>query len=196
MIADKVEIWQVDISQINEYEKIPMLVHVKKILKPSKVNNGLGGIILAEVPVKEYVKDLGQSDNKADIISKYDTTNWAFFIAYINKMPVGGAIVAANTQGVDMLDEREDLAVLWDLRVNDRYQKKGIGIKLFQKAVDWAKENKYRHLKIECQNNNVKACRFYAKRGAILSQIDEFAYYKNIELRDEIQLIWYLDLLK
>ena len=36
MIADKVEIWQVDISQINEYEKIPMLVHVKKYLSHQK----------------------------------------------------------------------------------------------------------------------------------------------------------------
>ncbi|WP_160166418.1 hypothetical protein [Clostridium sp. Ade.TY] len=49
-------------------------------------------------------------------------------------------------------------------------------------------------MKIECQNNNVNACKFYNKQGAVLSKIDEYAYYEDIEDRDEVQLIWYLDL--
>jgi hypothetical protein len=49
-------------------------------------------------------------------------------------------------------------------------------------------------MKIECQNNNVPACRFYQNQGAVLGAIDEFAYYKDKEIRGEVQLIWYLDL--
>lgn len=47
--------------------------------------------------------------------------------------------------------------------------------------------------KIECQNNNVTACRFYRSKGAVLCKIDEYAYYDHKEYRDEAQIIWYLD---
>lgn len=193
MLADKVNIWQVGVNQMQEYEKIPMLVQIKSILEPTKVDGGLGGIIFNEIKVNEYVKDLGQYCNQQSL-AQFDTSNWAFFIAYIDKMPVGGAIVAARTKGLNMLEDRADMAVLWDLRVNDRYQRKGVGGKLFEKVVDWASHNKYQSLKIESQNNNVKACRFYAKRGATLTQINEYAYYDSDELKDEIQLIWHLKL--
>ena len=48
-------------------------------------------------------------------------------------------------------------------------------------------------MKIECQNNNIPAIRF-TKQGAVLSAIDEYAYYSEPEYRDEVQLIWYLNL--
>ena len=47
---------------------------------------------------------------------------------------------------------------------------------------------------IECQNNNVAACKFYQKQGALLSKIDMYAYYHEEECKNEVQLIWYLDL--
>ena len=31
-------------------------------------------------------------------------------------------------------------------------------------------------------------------KGAVLSQINEYAYYNDASVRDEIQFIWYLDL--
>ncbi len=33
---------------------------------------------------------------------------------------------------------------------------------------------------------------FYHKQGAVLSKIDEYAYYREKECREEVQLIWYL----
>lgn len=49
-------------------------------------------------------------------------------------------------------------------------------------------------MKIECQNNNEPACKFYHKQGAVLRKIDEYAYFDDIESRFEVQFIWYLDL--
>ncbi len=46
-------------------------------------------------------------------------------------------------------------------------------------------------LKIETQNINVPACRFYARQGCRLSAIVSHAY---AEFPDEIQLIWRLAL--
>ena len=93
-----------------------------------------------------------------------------------------------------MLDGRDDMSVLWDIRVDDRYKRHGVGTKLFNMAVEWSKLNGLKQMKIECQNNNVQACRFYHKHGAVLGKIDEYAYYNDSYVEDEVQLIWYLDL--
>jgi hypothetical protein len=42
-------------------------------------------------------------------------------------------------------------------------------------------------MEIETQNNNVAACRFYAKQGCILSSINPDAYP---DFPDEVQMIW------
>ena len=47
---------------------------------------------------------------------------------------------------------------------------------------------------IESQNNNVTACRFYRKQGAVISKIDTNAYASEPGLENEVQLIWTLDL--
>jgi ribosomal protein S18 acetylase RimI-like enzyme len=171
-----------------------MLVHVKSILKVEKIDSGLGGIILKEVPVNEYVKDLGKEEIISELEDKFDISNWAFWMAFDGDKPVGAVTAASKTGNVEMLDGRDDMSVLWDIRVDDSYKNKGIGSKLFDIAVGWSKEKGYRQMKIECQNNNVPACRLYKKKGAVLCKIDEYAYYKHEEFRDEVQLIWYLDL--
>lgn len=53
----------------------------------------------------------------------------------------------------------------------------------------------YKQMIIECQNNNVTACRFYKKQGALLGKVDAYAYYNEPDVRDEVQFLWYLDLL-
>lgn len=52
----------------------------------------------------------------------------------------------------------------------------------------WAAARGCRQLKIETQNVNVPACRFYARQGCVLGAINRFAYR---EFPDEVQLLWY-----
>ena len=40
-------------------------------------------------------------------------------MAFDGDRPVGGAAVAARTVGINMLTDRDDLAVLWDIRVDE-----------------------------------------------------------------------------
>jgi hypothetical protein len=51
-------------------------------------------------------------------------------------------------------------------------------------------ERKYEH-KSETQNNNVSACRFYAKQGCVLGGINRYAYPDH---PDEAQLLWYKEI--
>lgn len=185
---------QVDKSYFEKYDKIPMTVNVKAILKPVKINNGVGGIKFEETGVPEYIKDYSIYEVPTEYSKKFDISNWVFFMAFDEEAPIGAATVVSRTENVNMLDGRDDIAVLWDLRVDNQYKHLGIGTKLFKMAADWSKENGFKQMKIESQNVNIPACKFYAKQGCILGQINEYAYYKNTDIKDEIMLIWYLDL--
>jgi ribosomal protein S18 acetylase RimI-like enzyme len=101
---------------------------------------------------------------------------------------VGGAVAAWNTPSVDMLEGRSDLAVLWDVRVDPEYRERGVGHCLFTAVTDWARTRGCRTLKVETQNINVPACRFYARQGCELRTIRSDAYP---DLPDEVQLLWY-----
>lgn len=185
---------QIDKSYFEEYDKVPMLVHVKSIYKLEKINNGLGGIIFKEEVVEEYIKDLGVYEIASKYEEEFDISNWGFYMAFENEKPIGAVTIASKTENMLMLEGRSDLAVLWDIRVDDKYKNMGIGSKLFELAVEWSKLNAFKQIKIECQNNNVPACKFYSKKGAVLSKIDEYAYYNDSNLRNEAQFIWYLNI--
>jgi GNAT superfamily N-acetyltransferase len=104
---------------------------------------------------------------------------------------VGGTVIALSTAGMDMLEGRNDLAVLWDLRVQPELRGQGIGSALFQGAEEWATRRECKQLKVETQNITLAACRFYARQGCVLGAVNRFAYK---ELPDETQLLWYKQL--
>ena len=115
-------------------------------------------------------------------------------MAFDDEKPIGAVTIVSRTADIHMLDGRDDMTVLWDIRVSDTYKHQGIGQKLFDLAVDWSRSNGFKQMKIECQNNNVPACKLYHKQGAILRTIDEYAYIDDVDSRFEVQFIWYLDL--
>ena len=64
-------------------------------------------------------------------------------------------------------------------------------VELFDMAKDYAINNGFKKLKVECQNTNFAAVNFYRKQGMILCKVNEHAY---LDSPNEIQLLWYLDL--
>jgi GNAT superfamily N-acetyltransferase len=177
-----------------EYGKVSMLVDVRSKLQLDKIDRGLGGILLREVPVVPYVKDLGQYELPTEFSEKFDIGHWAFFAAYDRGSMVAAATIACRTKEINMLCGRDDLCLLWDIRVDDRYKRLGVGSRLFDMARDWAKGQGFLQMKIECQNTNVPAVRFYHKKGANLCALDEYFYYDDLESRDEVALMWYVNL--
>lgn len=185
---------EVDSSAFPLYDTVEMNVDVRSILRIAPVDDGLGGLLLAEVPVPPCVKDLSQYERAVDYARQFDIRTWRFFMAFDGETPVGALTLAGPTEGLRMLYGRTDACVLWDIRVADAYKHQGIGQRLFDMARAAAKERSYAQMIIECQNNNVPACRFYRKQGAVLGKIDQYAYYADPAIRDEVQFIWYLDL--
>ena len=127
-----------------------------------------------------------------DTIEKSIERGEAYRIMLDDK-PVGALTLAGPTPNLYMLGGMKDACVLWDIRVDDKYKHQGIGQKLFDQAKDIALEKGYKKMIIESQNNNVTACRFYRKQGAVISKIDTNAYASEPGLENEVQLIWTLD---
>ena len=117
----------------------------------------------------------------------FDVSNWALFGAWEQGRRIGGAIAAWKTPGVDMLEERADLVVLWDLRVAPHARGQGIGSELFRAVEAWGRSRSCTELKVETQNVNVAACRLYQSCGCALAQVNRDAYR---DLPEEVQLIW------
>ena len=118
---------------------------------------------------------------------RFDLSNWGIFAAHAAGRRVGGAAVAFNTPDLEMLNGRSDIAALWDIRVAPDARGQGIGSALFNAAERWARARGCRELRIETQNINVAACRFYQRQGCVLVTADPSAYPG---LPDETQLIW------
>ena len=186
-----------DKSILDEYIKIPISFEVASIFEVDLKEGGLGGYKIIERQIDEpYIKDYDAAKSDPSepfaFIKQRETSPWAFFLKYDNDMPVAGAIAAYNTGWTNMLDGRDDLAVLWDIRVHPGYRGRGLGRELIHAVMDWAKERKCTQLKIETQNVNVNACKFYRAMGAKLKGIRHHAY--DGKEKDEVQFMWYIDL--
>ena len=190
----RIEIREEPITTLDQYASIPIAFEVGSILDVLATANSLGEFILIERPLDgPYIKDYDSinEEEPSQWARRFDISNWVLFAAWAEGRRVGGAVVAFNTPGLNMLEGREDLAVLWDIRVSPEAQGQGVGSALFREAEAWAKAKGCQQLKVETQNINVVACRFYARQGCELGAVNHKAYP---EFPDEVQLLWYKDL--
>jgi GNAT superfamily N-acetyltransferase len=184
-----------NVELLPQYATIPITFEVRSVLQPELVNDGLGGIALHEQPVHPpYVKDYDVHESPLQWPEMFDLTNWAVLLAVRGGSPVAGATIAYRTPNVHMLADRDDLAVLWDIRVLPPVRGIGIGKRLFTEVVTWARKHACRQLKIETQNVNVPACRFYQHCGCTLGEINRYAYAAIPDEAHEVMLVWYIDL--
>ena len=189
-----VKIIEEPVARLAEHGQVPIAYEVTSRLRPDPVEGGLGGIALVEEPVDPpYVKDYDATSEEgpARWLGRWDMSSWGLLAAYVEDQRLGGVLLTRRTPWVHMLEGRDDLAVMWDLRVHPDHRGTGVGRCLFEASVDWARRHRCTELKIETQNTNVPACRFYARQGCRLGAIVSNAYE---EFPDEIMLIWRLPL--
>ena len=181
-----------------DYARVPIAFTVcERLAVVEGDDGGLGGLLLRREPVAvPWIKDYDAApapggaagERPQRWATRFDVTRWGILTAWADGERVGGGVVAWDTPGVDLLEGRRDLAVLWDLRVAPAWRGRGVGALLFAAAERWAQERGAGWLKVETQNVNVPACRFYARRGCVLGAVHRFAYPA---LPDEAQLLWY-----
>jgi GNAT superfamily N-acetyltransferase len=174
---------------ISKYCAIPMAFRVESRFIPRFREDGKWELE-EEAVAQPYIKDYGKDNSPLEWAHRFDLTKWVVLSAYESDVRVGGAIIAFDTR-IQVLEGRSDLAVLWDIRVHPNLRHKGIGSQLFAEAVEWATSRGCREIKIETQNINVPACKFYTRMGCELQAVHPSAYPT---LPDEIQFLWYREL--
>lgn len=182
------------IEALSLHAEIPIAFLVERVLEVVVADDGLGGLLLSERPVavpwiKDYDAIKGEGPTRWP--KRFDVGNWGLISAHDGDRRVGGAVVAFNAAGVNRLEGRSDLAVLWDIRIHPDARRAGVGSSLFRAVESWARDRGCRDVKVETQNVNVPACRFYRRMGCVLGAIDRFAYD---DLPDEVQLLWFKEL--
>jgi GNAT superfamily N-acetyltransferase len=192
-----IQIREIRTDALAVYASIPISFMVESVFRIRPLDGGLGGMTLTEEPLEHpYVKDYDANPEEG-VVSwgrRFDVSHWLFLVAFDSDVAVGGAAVAMRSPDVHMLQGREGLAVLWDIRVRHDRRGRGIGSALFRRAIKWALGQGCTQLKIETQNTNVPACRFYAGQGCRLVAIDCYAYASAPRVADEAMLVWRLDL--
>lgn len=178
-------------SALGEYARIPIAFEVRERLAVLEQDSGLGGLrLVVETVSPSYVKDYDADLECRPSMweGRFDVSAWGLLAAFAGHAMVGGAAVVDGVRDRDGLTGRPDLSALWDLRVAPGHRGRGIGAALFQAAEVWAAERGSHWLRVETQNINTPACRFYAWRACTLGGIERFAYPG---LPDEVRLLWY-----
>ena len=186
------EIAEESTPNLADYASVPISFEVRSVLDVVAMDSGSGVFALNERPVDApYIKDYDLHESPRAWADRFDLRNWGWIVARENADRIGCAVIAFDTAGVNMLEGRRDLAVLWDIRVIPEMRGRGVGAAMFKAAEAWAVARGCRDIKIETQNINVPACRFYQSQGCELRSINRFAYPA---LPDEVQLLWYKQL--
>lgn len=147
-----------------------------------------GGLELIERSVVTvFCKDYDQFEDPRSWSGNFDTRHWVLISAFAGSQRVAGVIVATATPDVDFLENRPELAVLWDLRVAPAYRRKFVATALVNASETWARGRGCTGLKVETQNTNPAACKFYMASGFFLAEAMRDAYPG---LPGDVKLIW------
>lgn len=140
-----------------------------------------GVITYTVLPVSPYKKQYPHEVGEYD--SYVNQPDSAIFLAYMDDQVAGRIVLKKYWNGYEYVE---------DIAVNRPYRKLGVGQRLLQQAVAWAKEKGLPGLMLETQNNNVVACRFYERFGFKLRGFDTALYKGLTPDTDEVAMYWYL----
>lgn len=140
-----------------------------------------GKISYTVLDLPPYTKQYGAEEVKLE--SYADHPDGAVFFAWLGDEVIGQIRLHRYWNGYAYID---DLAVVPESRGE------GIGRALMAHAIAWAKEKGLPGIMLETQDNNVPACRLYARCGFEIRGFDTHLYKALDPNTDEIALYWYL----
>jgi GNAT superfamily N-acetyltransferase len=174
---------------LSEYARVPIAYMVREVADVIEASSGRGRFELRPRTLEHaYMKDYDDDGGPEAWASRFDLSHWRFFAARVAGERVGAAVVVFRPPDVDMLRGRQDVALLWDIRVAPAVRGRGVGAALVAAVEAWSEAHGAQWLDVETQNVNVPACRFYERMGFVLREVHPHAYR---DLPDEVQLLWY-----
>ena len=120
-------------------------------------------------------------DDTWDYAAYMDNPDKTIFLAYSGAECIGQIVLRRDWNRYAFI---EDICVARQARGN------GVGSALIQKAAEWAESSSLMGLALETQDNNLLACRFYAKCGFVIGAVNTMLY-RNFG-NGEFAVFWYL----
>lgn len=136
-------------------------------------------LVYAILPVEPYERDIPAKDTEYG----FDDAGPTIFFAEVD----------GNIAGrIKMLQWWNRFAYVEDLVVNPDYRGRGLGRRLLERGIRWARENQFPGVMLETQDDNVPACTLYQSCGFVLSGFDRNVYRAVNPDTRETALYWYL----
>jgi streptothricin acetyltransferase len=131
--------------------------------------------------VTPYVKHYDPEIHDAgDYIDRPDHAAW---LAYVDGRIAGQILVCENWNR---------FALIRDIAVDPPFRRQGVGRRLIEAAIQWARGRGLPGVMLETQNINVAACKLYESCGFVLGGFDSYLYRGALPGTREIALFWYL----
>ncbi len=172
---------EVIIRKINRHES----AQTKSFSRKSMVNSRLILNIENEkltytiAAVEPYEREVPAEDTDYG----FDDTGPTIFFAEANGKLAGR---------IKMLKWWNQFGYVEDLVVNPEFRGLGIGRKLLERGIQWAREHDFPGVMLETQDDNVPACMLYQNCGFVLSGFDRNVYKAINPNTRETALYWYL----
>lgn len=136
-------------------------------------------LIYTIVPVEPYERDVPAGDYEYG----FDDSGPTIFFAEADGKIAGR---------IRMMRWWNRFAYVEDLVVNPEYRGMGVGRKLLEHGIAWARENHFPGVMLETQDDNVPACMLYESAGFMLSGFDRNVYKATNPDKKDTALYWYL----
>jgi GNAT superfamily N-acetyltransferase len=184
---DRIELREEGLEDLAGYAHVSIAFQVSRVLVPAP---DLGPLAFRERRVERpYWKDYDAlpGAHPTSWRERFDITSWRIISVWRGPARVGGTVLIRGGAGIETLEGRDDLTLIWDLRVSPESRGVGIGSALIRAAEQWAGSRGSTRLEVETQNINIAACRFYEKCGFAIKAVNPTAY-PGLE---EIQMLWH-----
>lgn len=136
------------------------------------------------IPVEPYERDYAAED----VDYGFDEGGATIFFAQVGASH-DSPLLAGR---IKMMKWWNQFGYVEDLVVNPEYRGLGIGRKLLERGIQWAREKGYPGVMLETQDNNVPACMLYQSCGFVLGGFDRSVYKAINPDTKETALYWYL----
>lgn len=173
---------KLEIVEINQQN----LIHINQPNQPFEIIGKIKPVFADEKwtyteEIFEQPEMKSYPDDTWDYDSYINNPDKMIFLAFSDRECVGQIVLKRDWNRYAFIE---------DICVAKRSRGKGIGAALIRKAVEWAKSAGLKGLALETQDNNLLACRFYAKCGFVIGAVNTMLY-RNFD-NEEFAVFWYL----
>ena len=108
----------------------------------------------------------------------------AIYLAFVEEKLVGQVCVQ---------EDKNNMARVWELRVEHGHRHHGIATSLMNTVKAWALARGLHWLRAETQDVHVTACMFYRDYGFVIGGFDRLYLQATPGSEDETAIVWYLE---